>query len=183
MDIMNVSEAVEEAIIKSRKLKEGIIRGHWRDIVEKLSKKSEPLWIKEGILYVLVEDSIYLHHMSMNKNKYLKKILEILKKDYVKDIRFKVSKVQNCDYIDFIERNPNEDKKEEFISELKDLSLEEKIDILKKKAKERENALKLKGYKKCDICGMMFFGEGDSCKPCSLKNIADKILEDEDDNK
>ena len=183
MDIMNVSEAVEEAIIKSRKLKEGIIRGHWRDIVEKLSKKSEPLWIKEGILYVLVEDSIYLHHMSMNKNKYLKRILEILKKDYVKDIRFKVSKVQNCDYIDFIEKNPNEDKKEEFISELKDLSLEEKIDILKKKAKEREDALKLKGYKKCDICGMMFFGEGDSCKPCSLKNIADKILEDEDDNK
>ena len=183
MDIMNVSEAVEEAIIKSRKLKEGIIRGRWRDIVEKLSKKSEPLWIKEGILYVLVEDSIYLHHMSMNKNKYLKRILEILKKDYVKDIRFKVSKVQNCDYVDFIEKNPNEDKKEEFISELKDLSLEEKIDILKKKAKEREDALKLKGYKKCDICGMMFFGEGDSCKPCSLKNIADKILEDKDDNK
>ena len=59
MDIMNVSEAVEEAIVKSRKLKEGIIRGHWRDIVGKLSRKSEPLWIKEGILYVLVEDSIY----------------------------------------------------------------------------------------------------------------------------
>lgn len=183
MDIMNVSEAVEEAIVKSRKLKEGIIRGHWREIVEKLSKKSEPLWIKEGILYVLVEDSIYLHHMSMNKNKYLKRIQEILKKDYVKDIRFKVSKVQNCDYIDFIEKSSNEEKKEEFISELKDLSLEEKIGILKKKAKEREDALRLKGYKKCDICGMMFFGEGSSCKPCSLKNIADKILEDGDDNK
>ena len=183
MDIMNVSEAVEEAIIKSRKLKEGIIRGHWRDIVEKLSNKSEPLWIKEGILYVLVEDSIYLHHMSMNKNKYLKRIFEILKKDYIKDIRFKISKVKKCDYISYLDTNFNEDKKEEFISEIKDLSLEEKIIILKKKAKERESALKLKGYKKCDVCGMMFFGEGDSCKPCSLKNIADKILEDEDDNK
>lgn len=183
MDIMNVSEAVEEAIVKSRKLKEGIIRGHWRDIVGKLSKKSEPLWIKEGILYVLVEDSIYLHHMSMNKNKYLKKVQEILKKEYVKDIRFKVSKVQSCKYMEFMDEKISEEKKEHFISELKDLTLEEKIEVLKKRAKEREDALKLKGYKKCDICGMMFFGEGFVCKPCSLKNIADKILEDKDDNK
>jgi hypothetical protein len=61
--------------------------------------------------------------------------------------------------------------------------LEEKINILKKKSQEREKALKLKGYKKCNICGMMFLGEGSNCKPCSLKNIADKVLEDEDDNK
>lgn len=182
MDIMNVSEAVEEAIVKSRKLKEGIIRGHWRDIVGKLSKKSEPLWIKEGILYVVVEDSIYLHHMSMNKNKYLKRAQEILKKEYVKDIRFKVSKVQGCNYMEVMDEK-NDEKKEEFISELKDLTLEEKIEVLKKRAKEREEALKLKGYKKCDICGMMFIGEGVICKPCSLKNVADKILEDRDDNK
>lgn len=183
MDIMNVSEAVEEAIVKSRKLKEGIVRGHWRDIVGKLSKKSEPFWIKEGILYVLVEDSIYLHHMSMNKNKYLKKVQEILKKDYVKDIRFKISKVQSCNYVECIDKKTDEEKKESFISEIKDLTLEKKIEVLKKRAKEREEALRLKGYKKCDICGMMFFGEGDTCKPCSLKNVADKILEDRDDNK
>lgn len=182
MDIMNVSEAVEEAIVKSRKLKEGIIRGHWRDIVGKLSKKSEPLWIKEGILYVVVEDSIYLHHMSMNKNKYLKRAQEILKKEYVKDIRFKVSKVQGCNYMEVMDEK-NDEKKEEFISELKDLTLEEKIEVLKKRAKEREDALISKGYKKCDICGMMFLGEGFICKPCSLKNVADKILEDRDDNK
>ncbi|MGL4971264.1 MAG: DciA family protein [Cetobacterium sp.] len=183
MDVMNVSEAVEEAIIKSRKLKEGIIRGHWRDIVDKLSEKSEPLWIKESVLYVLVEDSMYLHHMSMNKNKYLNKVQDILKKDYVKDIRFKISKIQNLDYSEYMDKHVEEKKNEEFISELKDLTLEEKIDVLRKKAKEREQVLISKGYKKCDICGMMFLGEEDTCKPCSLKDVVDKLLEDKDDNK
>ncbi|MGL5089053.1 MAG: DUF721 domain-containing protein [Cetobacterium sp.] len=183
MGIMNVSEAVESAILKSKKLKEGIIRGHWKNIVEKLSEKSEPLWIKEGILYVVVEDTIYLHHMSMNKNKYLKKVQETLKVDYVKDIRFKVSKVQKCDYSEFKYEKIVIEKKEEFISELKELSLEEKIYILKRKAKEREQALELKGYKKCGICGMMFLGEAEACKLCSLKDVKDKVLEDKDDNK
>ena len=183
MDIMNVSEAIEEAIIKSRKLKEGIIRGHWRDIVEKLSEKSEPLWIKDGTLYVLVEDSMYLHHMSMNKNKYLKRVCDILKKEYVKDIRFKISKIQNLDYSNYMSTEIKDKKNEEFTSELKNLTLDEKIDVLKRKAKEREQVLISKGYKKCDICGMMFLGEEKVCKPCSLKDIVDKLLEDKDDNK
>ncbi|MGL5175054.1 MAG: DUF721 domain-containing protein [Cetobacterium sp.] len=182
MDIMNVSEAVEEAIIKSRKLKEGIIRGHWREIVDKLSDKSEPLWIKDGVLYVLVEDSVYLHHMSMNKNKYLRKVQDILKKDYVKDIRFKISKIQNLDYSDYMSNEIEANRNVEFISELRDLTLEEKIDVLKRKSKERELALVSKGYKKCDICGMMFLGDEEICKPCSLKDVVDKLLEDKDDN-
>lgn len=45
--------------------------------------------------------------------------------------------------MEFIEKSPDEDNKKEFISELKGLSLEEKIDILKKKAKEREDTLDL----------------------------------------
>lgn len=183
MGIMNVSEAVEEAIVKSKKLKEGIIRGHWENIVEKLSEKSKPLWIKEGVLHVVVEDTMYLHHMSMNKNKYLKRVQETLKVDYVKDIRFNVSKIQSSDYSDFRYEKIVKEKKEKFISELKELSLEEKIYILKRKAREREQALELKGYKKCDICGMMFLGEAEACKLCSLKDVKDKVLEDKNDNK
>jgi HD superfamily phosphohydrolase len=179
---MNVSEAVEEAIVKSKKLKEGIIRGYWKNIVEKLSDKSEPLWIKEGVLHVVVEDTMYLHHMSMNKNKYLRKVREVLKADYVKDIRFSISKVQNLKHLDFKDVKVKNEKNEKFISELKELSLEEKIYILKRKAREREQALELKGYKKCGICGMMFLGEAEACKLCSLKDVKDKVLEDKNDN-
>ncbi len=185
MGIMSVSEAVEEAVVKSRKLKEGIIRGHWFEIVGNLSTKSEPLWIKEDTLYILVEDSVYLHHMSMNKNKYLKKIEEILKKVYVKDMRFKVSKVNKGEeYSVSLENKENKEnfEKKEFISELKDLDLEKKIEILKRKSQEREEALRKEGYKKCNFCGTMFLGEGNLCKPCSLKESLDKVLEDKNDN-
>ncbi|MGL4988688.1 MAG: DUF721 domain-containing protein [Cetobacterium sp.] len=183
MGILNVSEAVEEAIGKSSKLKEGIIRGNWEKIVDKLYSKSEPLWIKEGTLYVSVEDSIYLHHMSMSKNSYLKKILKILKTEYVKDIRFRVSKVQAYNYSVDVPIEIVQKKSEIFISELKELTLEQKIDVLRKKAKAREQALELKGYKKCGICGIMFLGEAKTCKLCSLKDIKDKVLEDKNDNK
>ena len=182
MGIVSVSEAVEEAVIKSRKLKEGIIRGRWFEIVGSLSTKSEPLWIKEDTLYILVEDSIYLHHMSMNKNKYLKKIEEILKKVYIKDMRFKVSRVNKVDYFKISLENKENFEKKEFVSELKDLTLEKKIEILKRKSQERDEILKREGYKKCDFCGTMFLGEGNFCKPCSLKKSLDKVLEDKNDN-
>lgn len=183
MELFNVKEAIDEAVIKSRKLKEGIIRGYWNKITDKLSTKSTPLWIKDETLYVTVEDSIYLHHMSMNKEKYLKNINILLKGNYIKEIIFKVSKVKNIEYQkEYIENS--EKIKKEFKSELKDLSLEEKIEVLKKKSLEREKDLSLRGFKKCKSCGVMFLGEDNLCKLCSLKKKSlDKVLEDKNDNK
>lgn len=181
MKVMSVSEAIEEAIKKSRKLKEGVIRGNWERITKRLSIKSEPLWIKDGVLYVLVEDSIYLHQMSINKDMYIKKIAEVLNTDFVKDIRFKISKISKKEEKKHIFEEKKEEKVE-FISEIKNLSLEEKIEILKKESKEREKSLKDKGYKSCMICGTMFLGEEKICKICSLKKNMDKVLEAKNDN-
>lgn len=182
MEIMRVSEAIEEAILKSRKLKEGIIRGKWHVIVEKLSKKSEPLWIKDSTLYVLVEDSMYLHHMSMNKSRYLEKINELLKNEYIKDIRFKISKINNFSYESIDPKTSEIESKDFFLSELKkELSLVEKIEILKRKSIEREKVLTEKGYTKCISCGAMFLGEEKICKPCSLKEKP--IVEERNDSK
>lgn len=182
MGLFSVKEAIDEAVIKSRKLKEGIIRGYWFEIVGKLSNKSEPLCIKKDILYIMVEDSVYLHHMSMKKEEYLKKINFLLSNDYIKDIVFKVSKIKKSNYEKI--KKEKIKKKVSFESELKELTLEEKIEVLKIKSLEREEELRKKGFKKCSKCGTMFLGEDDLCKPCSLKKKSlDKVLEDKDDNK
>nr|WP_307774585.1 DUF721 domain-containing protein [uncultured Cetobacterium sp.] len=178
--LMNVSEAIEEAVIKSRKLKEGIIRGRWQEIVGKLANKSNPLWIKEFTLYVVVEDTMYLHHMTINKENYLSKIEKLLKDRYIQDIRFKVSRVNNFEQNFQIEKE--EIKKEDFVSQLANLTLDEKIEILKKKSKDREQALLKSGFKKCIDCGSMFLGEEDLCRPCSLKKESREILEDKNDS-
>lgn len=178
MELMSVSDAIEEAVIKSRRLKEGIIKGCWREIVGKLSSESKPKTLKDGVLLVVVSDSIYLHHMSMNKNKYLKTINEILKNDYVEDIRFKISKIEKFEY--YVEKNEKNEPQEEFISEISKLSIEEKIEFLKKKSLKREEEMLKQGFKKCKRCGALYKGEGNYCMPCKLIN---RRLEDRDDTK
>ncbi|MGL4307571.1 MAG: DUF721 domain-containing protein [Cetobacterium sp.] len=186
MEIVSVKTMIETAIVKSRKLKEGIVISRWEEIVDKLALKSTPIVLKEGTLYVYVEDSIYLHHMSMNKNKYLQKIEEILKSDYVKDIRFKVGKVQKdlkYDYREvYINNNSDEDENisidKNSLNREENVSIEEMVDHLKKMAQRREEVLLKKGYKKCNDCGSMFKGHGEYCYPCKEKNIKDKNIND-----
>lgn len=182
MSLVNVKEALEEAITKSNRLREGLIRGYWKEIVGKLYLKSSPLGIKEEVLFVVVEDSLYLHNMLMKKNIYIEKINEILGKKYIRDIKYRISKVHKLDYSESFTKN-TENKEIKNKSKIINLSIDEKIEYLKEKAKEREDSLLKRGFKKCRECGAIFFGESEVCMPCSLKNIPKIVLEEKDDNK
>ncbi len=92
-NVISVKDIIEEAVVKSKKLKEAIIRAKWKEIAGTLFFKSSPLYIKEGVLHVLVESSILLQHMYMNKNNYIEKINIILKDNYIEDIVFKVGNI------------------------------------------------------------------------------------------
>ena len=61
IEIENIGRMIERAIEKSRKLKEGILKAQWKDITGKLSEKSQVLYIKENMLYIVVESSSVLH--------------------------------------------------------------------------------------------------------------------------
>ncbi len=180
MELFSVKKAIENAFIKSKKLKVGFLKAYWDKVADRVSSRTTPLYIKEEVLYVAVEDSIYLHHMSMNKSRYLSKISELLKSDEIKDIRFKVGKVDLIEW----KRDDEEESGEigrETESELINLSLEEKIDVLRKKSLIREKKLFDKGYKKCSRCGNMFLGTKQRCDVCSIKR--EKDWEEKDDNK
>lgn len=178
MKLLSVSDAVEEAVIKSRRLREGIIRGYWNEIVGKLSSQSKPLGIKNGELLVVVTDSIYLHYLLLKKDLYIKKVNEILKEHYVDDIRFKISKVEKYN---FTTEKIEKKERNSFISMIKELSLDEKIEYLKNQAIKREKEMEKKGFKKCKRCGSMFLGENDLCMPCLIRKA--KRLEENNDTK
>lgn len=185
MNLMRVNEFIGSAIIKSRKLKEGMLRGYWKEIVGNLYKKSEPVKIKDKILYVIVEDAIYLHHMSMNKNNYLDNIEKLLKDRYIIDIRFRVSALNGYDYSGLSKKIAEEKFKEQDLKEFRvksvefsKLTIEKKIEILKKESKERERRVIDKGYKRCRKCGKIFFGENDYCDDCPKSDRIENILED-----
>ena len=97
MELFSVSKEIKEAFSKSRRLREGLLKACWHKVVGRLAQKTVPLCIKDEVLFVGVEDSLYLHHMSMNKNKYILKVQEILKNNEIKDMRFKISEIKIVD--------------------------------------------------------------------------------------
>ena len=86
--IISVKRMIEDAVSRSNTLRISIIKGAWPSIAGELGIKSEPLGIKDGILYTAVENSIFLHAMNMKKDKYIEKINRLLKGEYVVDIKY-----------------------------------------------------------------------------------------------
>lgn len=179
--IQSVKNAMEEAIVKSKKLKESILKARWTEVVGELAKKSTPLYLKEGVLYSLVEGPAFLQHMNMNKNKYIEKANKLLNGNYITDFRFKVGTIPIEEYFHEVETEaPDEPVVEltpwekegirESCMEIEDIDLRDKIIHLKEESLKREKYLEKKGYKKCLECGALYDrSEGDICRVCENK--------------
>lgn len=168
-EIVSIKSMIEQAVSKSGVLRVSIIKGAWESITGELAPKSEPLGIKDGILYTAVENSICLHAMEMRKKIYIDKIRRLLKGEYVVDIKYRVrkidlkSKMERGDNVIVIDKAP----KKEMDFKTKDMSVEESIKYLSGLAKKREEyLLKNSSYKKCRKCGRMFLGLESVCPEC-----------------
>ncbi|MGL4688319.1 MAG: DciA family protein [Fusobacteriaceae bacterium] len=94
LKILSIKNLIDEALKKSRKLKETYIKINWISIVGNLEKKSFPNYIKERTLHVIVESSTVMHHMILNEEKYIKKCNELINEDYIKEIRYKIGNLE-----------------------------------------------------------------------------------------
>lgn len=175
IEIESIGKMIERAIEKSRRLKEGILKAQWKDVTEKLSEKSQVLYIKEDVLNVAVENSSILHFMEMNKKKYIIKINEILNGNIVKDISFRISKIKeneiyNDVYMDNNNLSEDEISEDEYLDiDFNEMNIFQRIEHLKKSAEKKEQRLLKAGYKKCPECGAYFKGSEDMCKICRDK--------------
>lgn len=68
------------------------VRDVWREIVgEEVSRCTEIMDLKKGVLYVTVESTVLIHHLTnFEKNAIIAKIQELTRGKYLNDIRFKV---------------------------------------------------------------------------------------------
>lgn len=65
---------IMEMIRENPQFKEGYIRANWKEIVGNLEKKASIHYLKDGKLFVKVDNSTILHFMKMNSNIYIEKI-------------------------------------------------------------------------------------------------------------
>lgn len=178
--IHSVKGIVTDALKKSRLLKQGLIQGNWSKIVGKeLAKKSYVAMIKNQILIVHVENSVWLQQFSFMKRDLLEKTNDFLDLDYIRDIQFKVSPMNMGNYFknDIEEKRFEPDKvyldrgtldKVEVIGEkIEDDEIKEKIKKLMILSKKREKfLLEEENNSKCIDCGVLFKGSGKRCTTC-----------------
>lgn len=177
--LSNVSEMIDVAIGKSRKLKEGILKSEWENIVGKICEKCQPDYIKDGILYIRAEGNVFIHHLSLEKGKYIEKINSYFKEEIIRDIVIKTGKLDENreEYLVHEEKKEPEIENESILEkEHQNFNILEKVAYLQKIAMEREKYLLSQGFKKCKVCGMLFEGEEDFCRVCLDNGSAKKYL-------
>ena len=189
--LSNVSEMIDTAVGKSRRLKEGILKAEWEKIVGKICEKCQPDYIKEGVLYIRAESPLFIHHLTLEKSKYIERINSYFDEEVVRDIVVRTGNLdENRD--EYLNRESEDEgienpephiKKEEVLEELqssdiqrRNLGIMEKIAYLQKIAKEREEYLLSHGYKKCKVCGMLYEGEEAFCRVCIDNGKAKEYL-------
>lgn len=192
----NISDMIDTAVHKSRRLKEGILKADWEKIVGKICEKCQPDFIKDDILYIRVESPVFIHHFTFEKNKYIKLINEYFNEIVIKDILVKTGKLdENRDeYLVKSEDKISEIKKIEdnkiIMSDINNMkndlnipqneeinfAILEKVTKLQKMAIERENYLLSNGYKKCPLCGRLYEGTEKFCRVCIDSGEVKKYL-------
>lgn len=177
-----LKEMVELAISKSRRLKEGILRAKWREIAGELSKKSEVLYIKNGILYVMAENSMWIQQLNFKKMELLKRCNEVLGDRYIVDMFFRAGKVKLENHF-LISKEVMEEydpariqlSHEELtfinisLEGVEDSAIREKLFKLNVNAKKKEKFLLAHGYKVCTDCHTLHDSPGELCMVCENK--------------
>lgn len=193
-------EGVEKAVlgllskqdIKNRYLLYKLQHG-WLEIVGNINAKhSGPVKLDRRILYVEVNNSVWMQQFTFLKEEFLKKIREFLLNGYVRDIKFVIgSSFKNriktrqmedpsreSDKISLPELSDNEKEKvKETLADIKNDSLRECMFRIELKKAALEKLYSAGKIKKCKKCGAYLKEGGEICTQCA------RIQEEERDKK
>jgi len=92
--IKNILQDVLSQVDMDEKIEECKALLVWNDVASSLAARTEPVGITRGRMAVNVTDSVVLHQLTFLKRKYIDKIILWLGKRIVKDIVFRVGKVE-----------------------------------------------------------------------------------------
>lgn len=95
--ITDLKDLIDEGLKKSRKLKEVYIKIYWKNIAGSLWERCFPKELKGGTLFIICESSAIVHHMKLHETKLVEKINEVIKENYVKELRFIVGSIKESE--------------------------------------------------------------------------------------
>jgi hypothetical protein len=97
MHIKTILEETLDQLGLSEKIDECKALTLWYDVASTMACRTQPISITNNRLIVNVTDSVLLHTLSLYKRKYVEKINLLAGRDVIKDIIFRVGKVEKRD--------------------------------------------------------------------------------------
>jgi len=146
----------------------------WPQVVgEQMSKLTQPLRVRQGILYVEAASHVIAQQLSLLKDTYLRKLNELLGEERLVDLRFRVGEMRPPT------REPAEgeqlsllDREElaRWLEGIDDPHLRETLERFVLAALKRDRARAARGWSRCRRCGVHHEGEGEICYYCELED-------------
>ena len=115
--VKGILEILVKRLGMDEKLEESQALLLWDDVASNLASRTEAVGISGGRMSVNVTDSVILHQLTFYKRKYIDKINLMLGKRIVRDIVFRVGKIQK--------EKPKTENREDYIKQLHDIQLDQ----------------------------------------------------------
>ena len=112
-----LQNAINRTGIDGRKLEECRALFLWDEVTPSLITRTQPVSISRGKMFINVTDSVVLHQLTFYKKEYMDKINLIAGKRFVRDIVFRVGKVER--------RGQEIESRDEYIKRLQNIELKQ----------------------------------------------------------
>jgi len=158
----------------------------WEEAVgEQIARLTTPLRVREGTIFVEVQSHVHAQELSMLKERYIKKINELLGEERVRDIRFRISaggvlRGEGKEPVELEEVPLSAEEQEEIVhlvSDVEDARLREALRAFFITERRIEHLREERGFKRCPRCGVLHCGDGKLCPYCQLELGGDNALE------
>jgi hypothetical protein len=120
MEMQNIKTALESTLDQlglSDKIEECRALALWDDVAAAVASRTQAVGMSRGNMIVNVTDSVVLHALSIYKKKYVEKINLLAGKNVIKDIIFRVGK---------IEKMQVSNSREDYVKKLHEVTVDQK---------------------------------------------------------
>jgi hypothetical protein len=154
----------------------------WPEVAgPQMSRLTEPLRVRQGILYVETSNPVVAQQLSLMKDVYLRKLNDLLGEERILDLRFRVGRSlrpvphpgessagRASEQLSLLER----EKLMQLLDEVNDSKLRAAFERLMLASAKLDRARQAQGGRRCEICGVYHDDEGDVCYYCRLEGGA-----------
>lgn len=93
--VKTTENIVEEALKKSKKLREAYLKSRWKIVVgDELVNRCSVDKIDENLLYIITDTSSLANYLLLESENIKKKVNTLLKEDYIDNVRIKTGSIR-----------------------------------------------------------------------------------------